>query len=381
MSDANILLSDFAPAARSSADVIAEQVSVFHSMSGLYTVLECMPDVVLILNAERQIVFANKTARSLMQDGSITNIYGLRPGELLDCEHSSEHPGGCGTAKSCSACGAVKTMLSALNGELSMQECRIVQKKSRNAFDLRIWSYPLEVNNQLFDLFVAYDISNEKRRQALERIFFHDILNTVSGISSFSEILGEANEKEKAEFEGHIARLSRRLAEEINSQRDLMKAESNELVIKPQSVNSLKMINELAGLYRMHDLARGKQLLVAGQSQGVEIQTDPVLLSRVLGNLVKNALEASEEGQTVTIGCQKNAGEVEFWVHNATYIIPEIQWQIFQRSFSTKGTGRGLGTYSIRLLTERYLKGKVSFTSSEKEGTRFSARYPVEWKG
>jgi sensor histidine kinase regulating citrate/malate metabolism len=46
--------------------------------------------------------------------------------------------------------------------------------------------------------------------------------------------------------------------------------------------------------------------------------------------------------------------------------------QLFQRSFSTKGTGRGLGTYSIRLLTENYLEGKVSFVSNEAEGTVFS---------
>jgi signal transduction histidine kinase len=50
----------------------------------------------------------------------------------------------------------------------------------------------------------------------------------------------------------------------------------------------------------------------------------------------------------------------------------EVQRQLFQRSFSTKGIGRGLGTYSIRLLTENYLKGKVSFISNETEGTVFS---------
>jgi sensor histidine kinase regulating citrate/malate metabolism len=46
--------------------------------------------------------------------------------------------------------------------------------------------------------------------------------------------------------------------------------------------------------------------------------------------------------------------------------------QLFQRSFSTKGNGRGIGTYSIKLLTENYLKGKVSFFSNEEEGTVFS---------
>jgi sensor histidine kinase regulating citrate/malate metabolism len=44
-------------------------------------------------------------------------------------------------------------------------------------------------------------------------------------------------------------------------------------------------------------------------------------------------------------------------------LIPkDVQLQLFQRSFSTKGMGRGWGTYSIRLLTERYLgAGLISF--------------------
>jgi sensor histidine kinase regulating citrate/malate metabolism len=50
--------------------------------------------------------------------------------------------------------------------------------------------------------------------------------------------------------------------------------------------------------------------------------------------------------------------------------------QLFQRSFSTKGEGRGLGTYSIKLLTERILNGKVSFTSSMDDGTTFRVLIP-----
>ena len=53
-----------------------------------------------------------------------------------------------------------------------------------------------------------------------------------------------------------------------------------------------------------------------------------------------------------------------------------VQLQLFQRSFSTKGLGRGLGTYSMKLLSERYLGGRISFTSTEEAGTTFTASYP-----
>ena len=57
---------------------------------------------------------------------------------------------------------------------------------------------------------------------------------------------------------------------------------------------------------RLHDAAH-EVLLV----------TDATVLSRVLKNMVKNAVEAGTSGDTVTIGCE-NSGEVmKFWVHIA----------------------------------------------------------------
>jgi signal transduction histidine kinase len=69
---------------------------------------------------------------------------------------------------------------------------------------------------------------------------------------------------------------------------------------------------------------------------------------------------------------------VAFHVNNAGEIPPTVAPRIFQRSFTTKaGTGHGLGTYGMRLLGERYLGGKVSFTTSAEAGTVFSIRLPL----
>jgi len=54
----------------------------------------------------------------------------------------------------------------------------------------------------------------------------------------------------------------------------------------------------------------------------------------------------------------------------------EIQLQLFKRSFSTKGIGRGIGTYSMKLFGEKYLKGRVGFESTEENGTTFFIEIP-----
>ena len=50
---------------------------------------------------------------------------------------------------------------------------------------------------------------------------------------------------------------------------------------------------------------------------------------------------------------------------------------MFQRSFSTKAArGRGFGTYAMKVLGETVLGGKVGFTASWEEGTRFHIELP-----
>jgi signal transduction histidine kinase len=96
-----------------------------------------------------------------------------------------------------------------------------------------------------------------------------------------------------------------------------------------------------------------------------------------LGNLTKNASEASTPGQDIRLHCGLSGGRAVFSVHNEAVMPESIQRQIFQRSFSTKGEGRGLGTYSVKLFGERYLGGQVSFHSAAGHGTVFLLSLPA----
>ena len=109
------------------------------------------------------------------------------------------------------------------------------------------------------------------------------------------------------------------------------------------------------------------------------LKSDSVLLIRCLGNLVKNALEAVNPQANVYLYSKREENSVLFCVKNDGIIPQNIQLQIFQRSFSTKAaSGRGIGTYSVKLLVEQYLNGKVSFKSNPELGTVFSIRVPIE---
>jgi len=130
-----------------------------------------------------------------------------------------------------------------------------------------------------------------------------------------------------------------------------------------------------------HESGKEKSILVSDNPANIVFESDKVLLQRVIINLLKNALEATPIGGSVVAGIKNSENNITFWVKNDQVIPGEVQMQLFHRSFSTKGEGRGLGTYSIRLLTENYLEGKVSFISNENEGTVFyinlNKKFPV----
>ena len=371
------LPTEFAPAERAAQEEIMQQAGYFSDLGLFENFLISVPVSVLVLNKDRQAVYANQHALDFFEIEDLDDVLGKRPGELLNCQHAYETPGGCGTTKFCRHCGAAKAILASQSGDDAVHECRILQRELMNALDLRVWARPFYVHGEFFTIFSLMDISDEKRRRALERIFFHDVLNTAGVIQGAVELLPDIEGDTEEEIERMLCRVTERLVDEIKAQRDLASAESGELTLKVASFDSRLFLEDLGTTYAAHEVARGRHVRVAGDAASVMMASDKRLLGRVVGNMVKNALEAVGVDQTVTLTAVLLDDAIQFEVHNPTVMPQKAQLQVFQRSFSTKGAGRGLGTYSIKLLTERYLGGRVSFSSKEGEGTIFRAVCPL----
>jgi signal transduction histidine kinase len=223
------------------------------------------------------------------------------------------------------------------------------------------------------------DISAEKRRRALERVFYHDILNTTSGFQVYLDLLRpEVSSEDGRKMVDTLSEISSSLVEEINSQRMLTSAENGTLEVEHTLVGVREMIEQVTARLAADAKRRGVEVAVHPLSEDGTIITDATILRRVLMNAVKNAVEASGRGDTVTVAMRPMNGSVEIAVRNPAYISEQVQHQIFNRFYSTKGANRGLGTYSMLLFTEAYLKGTISFESTERDGTTFLIDLPVD---
>lgn len=373
----------FAPAERAEPGAIQIQHQALAADPVIKAVLDCFPEPAMILNQQRQIVFANDKLAILLSRPR-TSLLGLRLGEALNCIHGPDEPAGCGTTLFCRACGAANAMVNSQSSSLpDVQECRIQRAVDGRivALDLRVWATPLTVAGGSFMVVALHDTTDEKRRQVLERIFFHDLLNTAGALSLLLEALPQLPAEEMVEVSQRARRLIVELSEEIQSQRDLAAAERGDLTVRPEAVDAGELLRRICAPYERRATLERQRLVIQESAKPVVLESDARLLSRVLSNLIKNALEASGPGQTVSVSV--DGGDTPtFYVHNESAMPEEVQTQIFQRSFSTKeGTGRGVGTYSVQLLTESYLEGTVEFRSTAAEGTTFTVRLPRRLAG
>jgi signal transduction histidine kinase len=374
-------MNDRLPAGRSSAAEILTSASLIQAVPLIQTILDGIPHTVVIVNRNLQIVAANRAIREMLCDPS-AEFLGHRPGEAVNCIHAKQGPDGCTTSPYCAACQVLRTLTETLETLMPLRrQCRLTIQVpgSTVAKELDVTTTPLEIGGERLVACSIEDVSDRQRLSVLTQIFFHDILNVAGCIHGFVEYMHSdpaAALDPKRNLLGQLVGMTSQLLEDIRAQRDLTHAESGDLEVFAEPVETRAVLEAVRSAYAGHSVGTERKIVLADVWDG-EIVTDRRLLARVLGNMLKNALEATPPGGTVTLGCVESGPQVVFSVHNASVISPEVQLQIFQRSFTTKKeSGRGIGTHSIRLIGEQYLKGTVAFCSRESAGTTFTIALP-----
>lgn len=344
----------------------------------LVELINTLPGIVAILNNDRRLVYANSAMEDMLEEHALAAAFYLRPGEIFQCVNAGKTPDGCGTAEGCEFCGAMQAM------ERSRSEDKTISSKYRifsskngksKAFNFRFRSTPIHSGGTSFYLVTLEDLSEQSRKVELERIFFHDLLNSLGALHGAINLIKERDQPDPR-YINILEATYNALFDSISEQKQYTQAERGELAVHNEEVHTRDLLIEATLSFAENFPAKSKVVL-ADEIAEVIFVSDPALLCRVLTNMIKNAVEASEPDQRVTIGADRINTHICFWVHNQGVIPRDIQYQIFERSFSTKGEGRGIGTFSMKLIGETYLGGKVDFSSDPENGTIFRIELPI----
>lgn len=214
--------------------------------------------------------------------------------------------------------------------------------------------------------------ARDERLQMMLAGIAHEVRNPLGGIELYSGILRDdlAGDAEKL---AHVARIERELGHlkaVVSDFLEYARRPKPELV----PVELPPILAEAAECVRADAAAAGVALVV-GPSDGEPptVRADPTQLRRAVLNLLRNAVQATPAGGTVTLTARRaEGGRVELRVADTGRGIPaEARDKIFTPFYTTKEKGTGLGLAFVQEIVADH-GGTIAIESAPGAGTTFT---------
>ena len=221
----------------------------------------------------------------------------------------------------------------------------------------------------------------ERRRQQNEqeswtkliRVLTHEIMNTVSPIASLSDALSHyidvPEERREIDVKAGLETIS-------SSSKDLIKfVESyRELAGVAKPIKKGLMVDDLArkviDLTHEQCAAVGASCSYRAESEDILIYADESQISRILINLIKNAVQAGAKHVSITASIDNSEQILIKVANDGAPITPETQEQIFIPFFTTKRDGSGIGLSLSRQIMRGH-NGTLDLVRSDAQWTEF----------
>ncbi|WDP85963.1 MAG: PAS domain-containing protein [Desulfobacter sp.] len=252
----------FAPAKRTDRRELRNQVIEISHSPVMNALLETSGGILVVLNQDRQIVALNHAFLESLGVSDIADVLGLRLGESLHCIHAHDQPGGCGTTEHCESCGAAIAMMSAISHEKEDEQlCALVSDKNGQVSDicLQVRAKPFGVDGNKWILFYAQDVTQQQFWLNGDRVFFHDINNTLTALYGNAQLL-EMRWPNRQEITS-IRKSIKQLVSEIFIQKDF--SHHRDATYRPSNcaVSLSQVKKSLDSVIRGHKASYGKKIV------------------------------------------------------------------------------------------------------------------------
>lgn len=203
----------------------------------------------------------------------------------------------------------------------------------------------------------------------------HEIRNPLTVVKGYLQLYEQDNsidDKNKKNFSLIIEELES--AEQVISQ--LLS------LSKPLKANTTEKIDVKVVIHSVTDLLQSYGLLYKNNievfvAENCLIEINKIEFNQLLVNIIKNAIEASAAGGTITVtaGRQENIIEINIIDHGQGMAKHELEL-LGTPFYSLKSKGTGLGILICNNIVENY-GGKMAFNSSPGKGTTVTIQFPV----
>ncbi|MBN1231980.1 MAG: FHA domain-containing protein [Candidatus Coatesbacteria bacterium] len=207
----------------------------------------------------------------------------------------------------------------------------------------------------------------------------HDLRNFFSTLRGYTEIL-ESDQQSPDKKKKFIERMQTDIDKMVSYTQEILDFSKGIQDIKLEEANLNNLIDE--NIIQFSVLLEEKKLEIErNYDYDGRIKCDVIKLSRVIVNLIDNAIYASFENERILIstGYNKKTKEIYFSIMNAgNPISKEILPQIFEpfKSFGKK-QGTGLGLAIVKQIVDNH-EGRITVESKSRKGTVFTVFIPCD---
>ena len=260
---------------------------------------------------------------------------------------------------------------------------------------ISIYAIELTLRGEVIKLVSMNNIQSELDEKEMEawqnlvRVLTHEIMNSVTPISSLASIVeNELKERmdgptstfkmdEMEDMHLSVQTISKRSAGLIRFVREFKNlSQTPKPTLAP--VNVKKLLEEMAVLQKKELSDSEINISVSVEPSDLVISADKNMIEQVLINLIKNAMQAFSEQTEKCIELKAYLDEKTKPVisvrDNGDGIDPEALERIFVPFFSTKKTGSGIGL-SLSKQIMRQHEGRIAVKSELGKGTEFLLRF------
>jgi nitrogen fixation/metabolism regulation signal transduction histidine kinase len=261
---------------------------------------------------------------------------------------------------------------------------------------LSVYAIELNLRNENVKLISIQNIQSELEEKEMEawqnlvRVLTHEIMNSVTPISSLAGIVEE-------ELKPHVAEVSpepltKDQLADIHLSLQTISKRSEGLIHfvkefrsltaipkpRPIQIDVACLFEELTILHKRDLADRSIQLITSVYPEDLTLSADKNMIEQVLINLIRNAIQSFEDQPEKTIEIKAYVSDKSRPVisirDNGTGIDPEAMEKIFIPFFTTKKTGSGIGLSLSRQIMRQH-QGTLTVKSTVGKGTEFFMRF------
>ncbi|MFP3677158.1 hybrid sensor histidine kinase/response regulator [Pseudomonas sp. SIMBA_041] len=285
---------------------------------------------------------------------------------------------------------SVRFERAAREGFLASQELKVKNRslEKSNAGMLRERRKADKALQELFDKEIQKAHTARDRTEATARFVraaYHDTMQPLASIANLAVAGGKAVEQsspeELARIFKEISTSGREIDMLFRGLRDVFMIGETLPVIEPVSINNL--LEEIEQVYRSRAIEKGLDLRVVKRKLDVFINSDAQLIKRIVGNLTSNAIKYTHKGG-VLVGSVAGKATIRIDIIDTGIGVPDkYKQRIFEEFFQVGNQSRnaemglGLGLYIVRNFISNLPGHRISFSSLEKRGSRFSIDCPL----